>query len=159
MSRWRGIRNSIKRLKLSEYDLAVAHFALYTFPILNQIGDLPLVFHFHGPWALESSAENQKVLNIKLKKLSNKLFIVESPALSLLSQAFKNILHDQYGISSNKIHVVPGGVDYESSLKYRILVLKLEPNWAGKRSGQFFLCPPTSKENGSREFNSGDRPC
>ena len=113
LNRWQGIRKSIKQLKLSEYDAVVAHFALYTFPILNQIGDLPLIFHFHGPWALESSAENQKALNIKLKKTLEQIVYRRATSFIVLSQAFKKILHEQYGVPLDKIHVVPGGVDLE----------------------------------------------
>ena len=111
--RWQGIRKSIKRLELSEYDAVVAHFALYAFPILNQIGNLPLVFHFHGPWALESSAENQKALNIKLKKTLEQIVYRRASLFIVLSQAFKKILEEQYDVSPNKIHVIPGGVDLE----------------------------------------------
>jgi hypothetical protein len=32
-----------------KYDLIASHFALYTFPILDRLGKLPLVIHFHGP--------------------------------------------------------------------------------------------------------------
>ena len=113
LNRWRGIRNSIKQLKMSEYDAVVTHFALYTFPILNQIGDLPLVFHFHGPWALESSAENQKALNVKLKKTLEQIVYRRASRFIVLSQAFKHVLHEQYGVPLYKIHIVPGGVDLE----------------------------------------------
>lgn len=111
LNRWRGIRNSLKQLKLSEYDAVVGHFALYTSPILNQIGDLPLIFHFHGPWALESSAEKQKALNVRLKKILEQIVYRRVSRFIVLSQAFKQILHNRYDVPLNKIHVIPGGVD------------------------------------------------
>ena len=113
LHRWRGIRRAIKQLKLSEYDAVVAHFALYTLPILNQIGNLPLVFHFHGPWALESSAENQKALNVRLKKTLEQIVYRRASHFIVLSNAFKKILHEQYSVPLNQIHVIPGGVDLE----------------------------------------------
>ena len=111
LNRWQGIRRSIKQLKLSEYDAVVTHFALYTLPILNQIGDMPLIFHFHGPWALESNAENQQALKVKLKKTIEQYVYSRASRFIVLSHAFKNILHDQYGVPLDKIHIVPGGVD------------------------------------------------
>ncbi|MEM8722321.1 MAG: glycosyltransferase family 4 protein [Cyanobacteria bacterium P01_G01_bin.39] len=113
LSRWQGVRQSVKQLKLAEYDLAVAHFAIYAFPVLNQLNDLPLVFHFHGPWALESDAENQKPLEVWLKKSLEKVVYHRVNSFIVLSQAFKELLHQQYGVRLSKIHVVPGGVDLE----------------------------------------------
>jgi glycosyltransferase involved in cell wall biosynthesis len=113
LNRWGGIRFWLKQLKLAEYDLAVAHFALYTFPILNQLKNLPLVFHFHGPWALESDAESQKVLGVKIKKTLEQIVYRQASCFIVLSQAFKDILHQQYGVPLDKIHIIPGGVDLE----------------------------------------------
>ena len=113
LNRWRGIRESVKQLKLAEYDLVVAHFALYAFPLLNLLGDLPLVFHFHGPWALESSAESQQALKVKFKKTLEQIVYRRASSFIVLSQAFKNLLHQQYNVPLDKIHIVPGGVDLQ----------------------------------------------
>ena len=113
LNRWRRIRESVKQLKLAEYDLVVAHFALYAFPLLDLLGDLPLVFHFHGPWALESSAENQQALKVKFKKALEQVVYRRASSFIVLSQAFKNLLHQQYNVPLDRIHIVPGGVDLE----------------------------------------------
>lgn len=113
LNRWWGARQSVKQLTLTEYDLAVAHFALYTFPVLDRLGDLPLVFHFHGPWALESNAERQKALKVRFKKTLEQIVYRRASNFIVLSQAFKDILHQQYGVPLNKIQIVPGGVDLE----------------------------------------------
>lgn len=135
LNRWRGIRNSVKQLDLSEYDAVVTHFALYTLPILDRISDLPLVFHFHGPWALESSAENQRVLNVKLKKTLEQIVYRRAICFIVLSQAFKNLLHEQYGVPLNKIHVVPGGVDLEQfETKSTRIEARAELGWEQERT-------------------------
>ena len=113
LNRWRGIRQSLKQLNLAKYDLVVAHFALYAFPILDLLKDLPLVFHFHGPWALESDAENQQAFKVKFKKTLEQIVYRRASSFIVLSQAFKNLLHQQYDVPLDKIHVVPGGVDLE----------------------------------------------
>ena len=110
-NRWRGMREKFGQLSLTEYDLVVAHFALYTFPILDRLQDLPLVFHFHGPWALESDAENQNPLTVKAKKTLEQIVYRRASRFIVLSQAFQNILHQQYGIPLDQIQIVPGGVD------------------------------------------------
>ncbi len=135
LNRWWGIRKLVKQLKLAEYDAVVTHFALYTFPILNQIGDLPLIFHFHGPWALESNAENQKAFKVKLKKTLEQFVYSRATSFIVLSQAFKKILHDQYGIPLNKIHVVPGGVDLEQfKISSSRIEARAELGWEQERT-------------------------
>ena len=60
MKRWSAVREAVRReLAAGEFDLAVSHFALYTFPVRQIIADqgVPLVVHFHGPWAAESRQE------------------------------------------------------------------------------------------------------
>ena len=114
LTRLQAIRQSVKHQLTSveaEYDLVVAHFALYAFPILNQLGNLPLVIHFHGPWALESNAENQKTWAILVKKTLEKITYHRASSLIVLSQAFKDLLHQQYRVPLDKIKVIPGGVD------------------------------------------------
>ncbi|MGL5794466.1 MAG: glycosyltransferase family 4 protein, partial [Waterburya sp.] len=114
LHRWRGIRQSVKQqLTTTKYDLVVAHFALYTFPLLNQLGDLPLVCHFHGPWALESDAESQKALAVWCKKALEKITYRRASQFIVLSQAFKDLLHQQYNVPLEKIQIIPGGVDLE----------------------------------------------
>ena len=122
-NRWQGIRQSVKQLNLSEYNLVVAHFALYTFPVLNRLGNLPLVFHFHGPWALESNAESPQALEVWGKKNLEKIVYRRANCFVVLSQAFKDLLHQQYGVPLSKIHIVPGGVDLE---QFRISSSRIE---------------------------------
>ena len=114
LTRLQAIRQSVRHQLTSaeaEYDLVVAHFALYAFPILNQLGNLPLVIHFHGPWALESDAENQKTWGIWVKKTLEQITYHRASSLIVLSQAFKDLLHQQYNVPLDKIKIIPGGVD------------------------------------------------
>ena len=110
--RWQGIRKLFGQLSSEkQYDLIVSHFALYTFAILNQLSDLPLVFHFHGPWALESDVESSKAIAIWVKKTLEKITYRRATRFIVLSQAFRDILHREYQIPEERIHIVPGGVE------------------------------------------------
>ncbi|MFM2311614.1 MAG: hypothetical protein RLZZ04_890 [Cyanobacteriota bacterium] len=100
-------------LSASQYDLIVSHFALYTFPILNQLLNLPLVIHFHGPWALESDVETPKPVAIWVKKQIEKSVYRRSSQFIVLSQTFRDILHKEYQVPLEKISVIPGGVDID----------------------------------------------
>ena len=112
LKRWQEVRNNFKELSSKqEYDLIVSHFAFYTFPLLNLLKSRPMVTHFHGPWALESDVEQSKPIAIWLKKQLEKLVYRRSQKFIVLSQTFRNILHDEYQIPLERIEVVPGGVD------------------------------------------------
>ena len=114
IKRWLRVRkNCSQLLAKNQYDLIVSHFALYTFPILNLIKDIPLVTHFHGPWALESDVEVQKPLAIWFKKYIEKTVYRTSSQFIVLSQTFRDILHQEYQVPLEQINIIPGGVDID----------------------------------------------
>jgi glycosyltransferase involved in cell wall biosynthesis len=114
LARWRGIRAQMhEQLHRQPYDLVASHFALYTLPVLNQIGDRPLVVHFHGPWALEGDVEGSRAIATWAKKQIEQLPYRRANQFIVLSKAFQDILHRDYGIPLERIHIVPGGVDLE----------------------------------------------
>lgn len=113
ITRWLGIRHFVNQYLASSNDdcLVVSHFSLYNFPILNQLKDNPLLIHFHGPWALESKAEGNNALSVQFKYWIEKACYKKAKSFIVLSEAFKKILHESYGVDPCKIHVIPGGVD------------------------------------------------
>jgi Glycosyltransferase Family 4 len=111
--RWFRVRQYYDRLiSTNDYDLIASHFALYTFPLLDRLGDRPLVIHFHGPWALESSVEGSRSLNSLLKKSLEQITYRRAIKFIVLSQAFRDVLHQEYKIPFDRIRIVPGGVEY-----------------------------------------------
>jgi glycosyltransferase involved in cell wall biosynthesis len=110
LHRWQGLRRSLHAaLRAENYDLIASHFSLYTFPVLDQIAKKPLVVHFHGPWAMESGVENSA--GTRLKLFLEQIVYRRAVRLIVLSKAFGEILHRQYGVPWERIHVIPGGVD------------------------------------------------
>ena len=62
------VRQAARRLRnQTKPDLVASHFALYSAPLGNEIKKLPLVVHFHGPWAAESDVEGSTVRRSQLK--------------------------------------------------------------------------------------------
>lgn len=109
-----SIRTNFQKTRISQPDAINLHFALYSFPILDLLPKgIPITFNFHGPWALESQ---QEIANQKLS-IFCKRWLIEQRTYNLcdrfivLSQAFGNVLHQEYRIPWEKIHVIPGGVD------------------------------------------------
>ena len=114
LKRWQGLRSTVRQvLKEEELPLVVSHFALYGFPILNLIGDRPLVVHFQGPWALESQVEGYSSVNTWLKKTLEQKHYQHASKLIVLSTAFRDLLHQTYHIPLDRIHIVPPGVDLD----------------------------------------------
>jgi glycosyltransferase involved in cell wall biosynthesis len=114
IQRWLKMRKVFNQtLVENQYDLVVSHFALYTFPILNQLNSLSLVTHFHGPWALESDVEIKRPISIWFKKQIEKTVYNRSHQFIVLSQTFRDLLHQEYQVPLDKIHIIPGGVDID----------------------------------------------
>ena len=112
--RWLGVRNSFQELtSQNNFDLIVSHFAFYTFPLLNMLDNRPLVTHFHGPWALESGVEANKSVAVKVKKWLEQSTYRRSQLFIVLSQTFRDILHQEYQVPLEQINIIPGGVDID----------------------------------------------
>lgn len=109
-----SIRSSFRQINLNHFDAVNLHFALYSFPILDLLPkSLPITFNFHGPWAAESQEELlNKQLTIWIKQhVVEKNTYNQCDRFIVLSRAFGNILHQQYEVPWEKIHVIPGGVN------------------------------------------------
>ncbi|GCL36198.1 group 1 glycosyl transferase [Sphaerospermopsis reniformis] len=109
-----SIRTNFQKTRLDQPDAINLHFALYSFPILDLLPkEVPITFNFHGPWASESKEEEvNKKLSIWMKRqLIEKNTYNRCDRFIVLSQAFGNILHQQYQVPWHKIHIIPGGVD------------------------------------------------
>jgi glycosyltransferase involved in cell wall biosynthesis len=112
--RWRALRRELRQM-LSERqpDAVISHFALYTFPVLDLVRSHPLVIHFHGPWALESRVEGDWRLATPVKASLERTVYRRGIRFIVLSQSFRDVLHLDYGVSVDRIRVIPGGVDVD----------------------------------------------
>lgn len=115
LKRWQTARQQVHhQLLTTDYDLVVSHFAPYAFPVLSLLGDRPLVTHFHGPWALESNVEGDaKGWRFQVCKWIEQTSYNKAQKLIVLSEAFQEVLHREFGIPLDRIHIVPSGVEVE----------------------------------------------
>jgi len=76
------------------FDLVAAHFALFALPALDRLRGLPLVVHFHGPWAEESAQEGAGGLSVAAKRAMERLRAGPTldPRLASLSDQERRIL-------------------------------------------------------------------
>jgi glycosyltransferase involved in cell wall biosynthesis len=106
-------RVALKQMAGNRIDLIASHFALYTMPILDRLKKIPMVVHFHGPWAAESDANGASSYQSRMKASLERSVYARAKRLIVLSAAFKDLLIASYGIAADRIQVVPGGVDVD----------------------------------------------
>ena len=113
-TRLRILRQRVRQqLAVADIDMVATHFALYAAPVLDLLGDRPLVVHFHGPWALESRAEGAGWLQTQAKKALERHVYRRATRCIVLSKAFREVLTEEYGVEPDRIDIVPGGVDID----------------------------------------------
>ena len=140
ITRLTAVRKEFKQVSLCDYDLIVSHFALYTFPLLNLLGNKPLVTHFHGPWALESDVEANKSLGVKVKKWLENRTYKRSQQFIVLSQTFRDLLHREYKVPLDRITIIPGAVDVDRfNIKESQAEARQKLGWSEDRPTMFCI--------------------
>jgi glycosyltransferase involved in cell wall biosynthesis len=109
------IKEEFQKTRETKPDAINLHFALYSLPILGILPkDVPITFNFHGPWASESQSEGISNFIAYLKKTCiEKSVYNRCQRFIVLSKAFHKILHEEYQVPEEKIHIIPGGVDID----------------------------------------------
>jgi glycosyltransferase involved in cell wall biosynthesis len=104
------------RAAKAQAEIIDSHFALYAvLPTLaGLMRDRLHVVHFHGPWAAESEALTGELRpKLRAKFALERFVYARAAALIVLSGAFRDVLITQYGIPSQRVHVIPPGVNLE----------------------------------------------
>ena len=111
LNRIAAVRRAVKH-EISSFspDLVASHFALHGAPAVDLIR-VPLVVHFHGPWAAESAVEGGSWASVAVKRAVEMRVYRRADRFVVLSDAFRNILVDDYGVEASRVRIVPGGVD------------------------------------------------
>jgi len=91
--------------------LIASHFALYALPVIDMLKRHSFVVHFHGPWAEESKAERASAVAVAVKHMVERQVYHAADRLITLSQAFADILVQDYAVEPSRVTVIPGGVD------------------------------------------------
>jgi len=117
VKRWFACRNATAQIlaELGQRCLVSAHFSLYAHPAMKALvaQGRRMVVHFHGPWADESRREGEARMSTWMKRWVERSVYRRAVAFITLSAAFRNLLCQQYGIDSQRVHVIPGGVDFQ----------------------------------------------
>ncbi len=107
-----AVRRSAVELRNARMpDVVAAHFALYAAPVLGKFSRVPKVIHFHGPWGDESAHGARGQASAGARRALERHVYQRGDRHIVLSQAFGNVLHKQYGVKADSIRIVPGCVD------------------------------------------------
>src|SRR6266540_2608714 len=112
LRRLRAVRRALKRI---DADVIDAHFALYAFAArtLRRVRRIPLVVHFHGPWADEGAVEGANRIVVAAKRAIERSVYRRARVVVTVSSAFKEIVVADYGVEPSRVHVVPAAVDLD----------------------------------------------
>ena len=114
LTRLSDARKAISDITASrQVDMVASHFALFVAPGLDIIKRLPLVDHFHGPWASKSRYEGQHWSNVLARYGVERLVYRRAERVIVLSRAFAEIAMRDYAVPESKLRVIPGSVDVE----------------------------------------------
>ena len=100
----------------ADADVVDVHFGLFAWwPVRwGSLRRKPVVVHFHGPWSDESAASGGHApLRVRVKHLLERSLYRRAQTLVVLSEAFKRLLVQDYGIAPWRISVVPPGLDLD----------------------------------------------
>ncbi|WP_454793683.1 glycosyltransferase family 4 protein [Mycolicibacterium lutetiense] len=101
------------RSALSKPGILDRHFCLYGPAAIGHRGHDRLVVHFHGPWAAESRFAGATDLRARAKYLVERIRYAGAQRFVVLSNHFRDVLVDDYGIPADRIEVIPPGVDLD----------------------------------------------
>lgn len=110
-----GSRSAARRALAKPPDILHSHFAKFAYSWMSEIPpDMPFIVNFHGPWADEIAVEKPGMsgrFRYALARHIEKRVYNRGNVFITLSQAFKQTLHDRYGVPLDRIRILPPGIN------------------------------------------------
>lgn len=103
----------LARSELAPGTVLDRHFCLYGPLARTATSKLPLVVHFHGPWAQESAMAGESARAVRAKYLFERLRYRGADRFIVLSGHFRDVLERDYHVPADRISVIPPGVDLD----------------------------------------------
>ncbi|UKS29216.1 glycosyltransferase family 4 protein [Paenibacillus sp. HWE-109] len=99
-----------------DVDIVYSHFAPYSTGVAMEAKqrNIPVVMTFHGPWSEEIKLEGKGLKHWVKTRIAKNMEMKAyryADAFIVLSETFRDILHQNYQIPLTKIHIVPGAAD------------------------------------------------
>jgi glycosyltransferase involved in cell wall biosynthesis len=103
-------RLAIQRFKRHDFAF-VSHHASVSGPLVRYLKGIPHIVHFQGPWADESAVEGAPRWKSWLQRRIERRAYHSADRIITLSEAFKRLVVERYGVDESKVHTIPGGID------------------------------------------------
>ncbi len=101
----------LDRRELRRNTVVDRHFCLYGPLAASRYTRLPLVIHFHGPWAAESRLAGEQDRSVRAKYLLERLRYARADRFIVLSEHFRDLLITDYRVHADRISVIAPGVE------------------------------------------------
>ena len=92
----------------------VSHHASVSASLAGLAESVPHVVHFQGPWSEETALEGAPRWKTFLQRRDEKKAYRSADRIITLSDAFRQIVTDRYGVSADVVRVIPGAIDAAS---------------------------------------------
>ncbi len=89
----------------------VSHHASVSGALVGMLGDTPHVVHFQGPWADEAAIEGAPRWKSWLQRRIEHKAYHAADRIITLSEAFRRLIVERYGVNESKVYAIPGGID------------------------------------------------
>jgi glycosyltransferase involved in cell wall biosynthesis len=98
--------------RLDERDFTfISHHASVSSVLVGHLRDIPHIVHFQGPWAEEAIIEGAPYWKAWLQRRAERKAYRSADRIITLSKAFEDLVIARYGVDSDRVRVVPGGID------------------------------------------------
>ena len=101
---------SRERFRIRDFTF-ISHHASVSSALVRQLREIPHIIHFQGPWADEASFEGAPLWKTWLQRRAERKAYRSADRIITLSQAFADLVITRYGVDSDRVRVVPGGID------------------------------------------------
>jgi glycosyltransferase involved in cell wall biosynthesis len=103
---------ALARSRLPRQDAVfISHHASVSDSVLEFLGGIPHIVHFHGPWAEEAKVEGKPFWRTWYQHRSERRVYRSASQIITLSEAFRKIVIETYCVEPERVTVVPGGID------------------------------------------------
>jgi glycosyltransferase involved in cell wall biosynthesis len=111
---WSLARSSVQWL--DHADVLDVHFAAYgMLSVLRaRRRGMPVIVHFHGPWADEGKSLGQSSVTVRVKRLLERWVYRRANAVVTETSAFRQVFIERYGAVPWHVQVLPPSVDLRS---------------------------------------------
>lgn len=82
--------------------------------VMGRLLSIPIIVNFQGPWAREAASTGLRggwPLSTRLRRFIERRVYRSATVCIVLSNAFRDLLVEEYGVARDRVRVIPAGID------------------------------------------------